>query len=324
VVDAYEGTVTFYLSDPSDPIIRAYSATFPGLYRPLSQMPTALRAHLRVPAGLFSVQAEVYSTYHVTAPSVFYNREDVWQVALDPYYVEMRLPGQAAPEYLQIIPFTPYHKQNLVSWLAVRNDPSGYGQMVSFVLSKDKVVLGPQQIASRILQTPEVSRDLTLLNQQGSSVIQGNLLVVPVGDSFLYFEPWYLKSNTSSQSLPELKKVILVDASTSGSVAYQSSLDQALAQIVGEPVATGTSSQPTSGTSPPTTTSPAVSDLLGQAIQHYNAAQDALKAGDLGTYQSQMNQVGQLLQQAQQAAQGTGPAASPSPGATPRATPSPG
>src|SRR5262245_5235040 len=106
VVDAYEGTVTFYLSDPSDPIIRAYSATFPGLYRPLSQMPAALRAHLRVPAGLFSVQAEVYSTYHVTEPSVFYNREDVWQLALDPYYVEMRLPGQAAAEYLQIIPFT--------------------------------------------------------------------------------------------------------------------------------------------------------------------------------------------------------------------------
>jgi uncharacterized membrane protein (UPF0182 family) len=325
VVDAYEGTAAFYVSDPSDPIIRAYSATFPGLYRPLSQMPAGLRAHLRVPAGLFNVQAEVYSTYHVTEPSVFYNREDVWQPALDPYYVQMRLPGQALPEYLQIIPFTPYHKQNLVSWLAVRNDPSSYGQMVSFVLSKDKVVLGPQQIASRILQTPEVSRDLTLLNQQGSSVIQGNLLVVPVGDSFLYFEPWYLKSNTSSQSLPELKKVILVDASTSGSVAYQNSLDQALAQIVGEAVSTGTSSRPPalgSSPSPPTpTTSPAVADLLNQAVQHYSAAQDALKAGDLGTYQSQMNQVGQLLQQAQQAAQGTAPAAVPSPGVSPRASP---
>src|SRR3989442_4779839 len=183
----------------------------------------------------------------------------------------MRLPGEAQAEYLQILPFTPYRKQNLVSWLAVRNDQPHYGEMVSFVLPKDKVVFGPQQIASRIQQTPQISQDRTLLNSQGSSVIQGNLLVVPIGDSFLYFEPWYLKSTTSDQSLPELKKVILVDATESGSVAYQNTLDLALSQLVGQQVAapTGPTQQgqpPAPSTSPPLSFQ--VADLLAQALQH--------------------------------------------------------
>jgi len=315
VVDAYEGTTDFYISDPSDPIVRAYAATFPGLYRPLDRMPAALRAHLRVPTGQFTVQAQVYSTYHVTNPLTFYLREDVWQLPanLDPYYVEMRLPGESQAEYLQIVPFTPYQKPNLVSWLAVRNDPSNYGQMVSYVLSKDRVILGPQQIGARIQQTPDVSRDLTLLNQHGSSVIQGNLLVVPVGNSFLYFEPWYLKSTTTDQSLPELKKVILVDASTSGSVAYADSLDAALQLLVGRPVSTGTSNQPPPPAGAGPGTSPLVGSLLQEATVHYNRAQDALKAGQLGTYQSEMDQVGQLIQQAQSAAGTTAPTPTPTP-----------
>lgn len=322
VLDAYTGTMTFYNSDPTDPIIRAYSATFPGLFKPISQMPAGLRAHLRVPVGMFNVQAQVYSTYHVTDTSVFYNREDVWQPALSPYYVEMRLPGASRPEYLQIIPFTPYNKQNLVSWLAVRNDPGHYGQMVSFVLSKDRVILGPAQIASRIQQTPAVSQALTLLNQQGSSVIQGNLLVVPIGSSFLYFEPWYLKSTVTNQSLPELKYVVLVDASTSGSVAYQTTLDAALTQLVGQQVTTGTVSTPAPPSSTPATapsgTSTAVVSLINQAIQEYNQAQSALRNGDLGTYQQDINHVGQLLQQAASAGGGS---PSPSPGPSPRASP---
>jgi uncharacterized membrane protein (UPF0182 family) len=319
VVDAYEGTVSFYIADSSDPIIRAYAATFPGMFHPLAQMPDGLRLHLRVPTRQFLVQATVYSTYHVTDPRVFYNREDVWQPALDPYYIEMRLPGHSQAEYLQIIPFTPYRKQNLVSWLAVRNDSPNYGQMVSYVLTKDKVVLGPAQIASRIQQTPEISRDRTLLNSQGSSVIEGNLLVVPVGDSFLYFEPWYLKSTTTTQSLPELKKVILTDASTTGSVAYQNTLDAALAQITGVQVNTGintgTGGTPTPGSPPPTSTNPAVANLVNQAIQHYTNAQTALKNGDLATYQSELNQVGQLLQQINALQSGTSPP-SPSPSPT--------
>jgi uncharacterized protein len=320
VVDAYEGTADFYIADPSDPIIRAYSATFPGMFKPLSKMPTQLQAHLRVPTRQFTVQAMVWSTYHISDPATLYNREDVWQLAEEvPYYVQMRLPGQPSAEYLQIIPFRPFNKQNLVSWLAVRNDMPHYGQMVSYVMPKDKVILGPQQITSRIQQTPEISRDRTLLNSTGSSVVQGNLLVVPVGDSFLYFEPWYLKSTTTSQSLPELKKVILTDASTTGSVAYQSTLDAALAQITGQEINTGTviGTGPTSPTTPTSPNPPAaVAGLVTQALQHYTNAQNALKNGDLATYQSELNQVGQLLQQIS-AAQGGGPPPSPSPSPKP-------
>ncbi|HEY4026570.1 MAG TPA: UPF0182 family protein [Candidatus Dormibacteraeota bacterium] len=323
VVDAYEGTVDFYISDPTDPIIRAYASTFPGLFKPLSSMSDGLRAHLRVPEGLFRVQASVYSTYHVTDPSTFYNREDVYDAPLDPYYVEMRLPGHTQTEYLQIIPFTPYRKQNLVGWLAVRNDAPNYGQMVSYVLPKDKAILGPQQILSRIQQTTQISSDRTLFNSNGSTVIDGNLLVVPVGDSFLYFEPWYLKSTTQSQSLPELKRIILADASTTGIVAYQSTLDAALAQITGQEITTGTvTGTPPPGPAPPgstgstgTAASPQAAALVTQALQHYNAAQDALKQGDLAKYQSEMNQVGQLLQQVQGLqASSTAPSPTPSPG----------
>jgi uncharacterized membrane protein (UPF0182 family) len=324
VVDAYEGTANFYIADPKDPIARAYQGTFPTLFKPLSEMPAGLQAHLRVPPKLFKVQAQVYSTYHISDPSTFYNREDVWDFAgLEPYYIEMRIPGESKAEYLQILPFTPFRKQNLVSWLAVRNDPPHYGQMVSFVLPKDKVVFGPQQIASRIQQTPQISQDRTLLNSQGSSVIQGNLLVVPIGNSFLYFEPWYLKSTTTDQSLPELKKVILADAAESGSVAYQPTLEQALSQLVGQQVA-----GPSTPSQAPTTTTPAVApqiaDLTGQALQHYNAAQAALKQGDLATYANEMNQVGQLLQQIdalQKGAPAPSPSASPSPRASPSVTP---
>ena len=314
VVDAYTGAVRFYVADPTDPIIRAYEATFPGLYRPLSQMPAALQAHLRVPPTFFSVQAEVYATYHMSDPATFYNREDVWAMPLQPYYVEMRLPGASRAEYLEIIPYAPLNKQNLVSWLAVRNDPPHYGEMISYVLPKDRVILGPDQIRSRIQQTPDISRDRTLLNSQGSSVIQGNLLVVPIGDSFLYFEPWYLKSTTNpNQSLPELKKVILTDASTTGIVAYQNTLPDALAQLVGQPVA----GQPTpSGPAPsPIRTLPSgVASLVAQALQHYDAAQSDLRQGDLAGYAQEMAQVSQLLQQIAQATGTPVPSPSPSPG----------
>jgi uncharacterized protein len=333
VVDAYEGTADYYVADSKDPMIRAYQGAFPELFKPLDKMPAEMRAHLRVPPKLFKVQAQVYSVYHISDPSTLYNREDVWAFpGLEPYYVQMRLPGESQAEYLQILPFTPFRKQNLVSWLAVRNDQPHYGQMVSFVLPKDKVVFGPQQIASRIQQTPQISQDRTLLNSQGSSVIQGNLLVVPIGDSFLYFEPWYLKSTTSDQSLPELKKVILVDATESGSVAYQNTLDLALSQLVGQQVAAPTGptqqgQQPPPNTGPPISSQ--VSDLLAQALQHYNAAQAALKQGDLATYASEIDQVGRLLQQVdaiQKGAPAASPSASPSsrasPAATPRSSPS--
>jgi uncharacterized membrane protein (UPF0182 family) len=332
IIDAYEGTAVFYVMDSKDPIIRAYQATFPSLFKSIDSMPSGLRAHLRVPVDLFNTQVQIYATYHVTADAsganVFFSREDVWDVptaqnapgvaatAVDPYYVLFRLPGEQTPEFLLIMPFTPHGKNNLVSWMAARNDGVHYGEYVAYDLPKDKVIFGPQQVANRINENTSISKDFTLFHQAGSQVLQGNLLVVPIGDSFLYFEPIYLRANQAT-SLPELKKVILADQAQ---VVYTDTLQQAIDQLV------GTSTAP-----PPTTTTPAtftpaqvtqIASLVNQIDTLYNAAYTALRAGDFSTFATDMTQVGVLLQQLQQI---TGSAAAPG-GATPSptsATPSP-
>ncbi len=314
VMDAYDGTIGFYIADPTDPIIRAYAATFPGLFKPIDRLPAGLPAHLRVPAHQFFVQSVVYGTYHVSVqdPSVLYNREDIWDLAVDqPYYVEIRLPGETQAEYLQIVPYSPFKKQNLVSWLGVRNDPGHYGQMTAFVLPKDRVVLGPQQVSSRIQQTPGFSSARTLLNQQGSSLIEGTLLVVPIGDSFLYFEPVYLKSTLTTQALPELKFVILTDATGLSPVTFQPTLQQALAQLIGEaPVSTGPP-----GAQPPVSANPEVTRLLDDALREYQAALDALRNDDLAGYQQHIRKAVGDVQEADQLAHGSGaaPPARPAP-----------
>ena len=326
VVDAYDGTAAFYVMDPKDPLIKAYQATFPSLFQPADAMPKAIRDHIRVPEDLFNIQVQIYATYHMSDPKVFFAREDVWdvptaqtspssgQLALQPYYVLFRLPGEQNPEFLLIMPFTPHGKNNLVSWLAARSDGSNYGQYVSYILSKDKNIFGPQQVANRINQDPTISRDFTLLHSTGSQVQQGNLLVVPIGNSFLYFEPVYLRA-TSGTGIPELKKVILVDQSN---VVYANTLADAIQQLVG-------GAPPPPSNQPPQTITPAIAaqitDLVTQANLHYKAAYDALKRGDLTTYANEMTQVGEILQKLQ-ALTGTSPTtASPSP--SPRATPSP-
>ncbi|HVD47110.1 MAG TPA: UPF0182 family protein [Candidatus Limnocylindria bacterium] len=325
VIDAYEGTADFYIIDPKDPIIKAYQATFPSLFKPIDSMPSGLRDHLRVPVDLFDVQVEIYATYHITDPKVFFAREDVWAVPtaqtapgsapapVQPYYVLFRLPGESNPEFLLIMPFTPRGKNNMVSWMAARSDGSNYGQYVSYVLPKDKVIFGPQQVASRINQDPVISRDFTLFHGTGSSVQQGNLLVVPIGDSFLYFEPIYLKATTAS-GLPELKKVILADQTQ---VVYTDTLLQAINQLVG--------ASPPPTTTPPPTITPAViaqiADLVTQANVHYAAAYAALKSGDLTTYASEMVTVGKLLDQLKTLTTSAQPKGTPSP--SPRASASP-
>ena len=311
VVDAYEGTPTFYIIDPKDPLIKAYQATFPSLFTSIDSMPAGIRAHIRVPEAMFSVQVAVYSIYHMSDPHVFFSQEDAWDVPtaqtspgsspqpVQPYYVLFRLPGEQNPEFLLIMPYTPHNKTNLVSWLAARSDGANYGQYVSYVLPKDRVIFGPQQVASRINQDPTISRDFTLLHSTGSQVQQGNLLVVPIGNSFLYFEPVYLRATTST-GIPELKKVILVDQD---SVVYANTLSDAIQQLVGA-APPSTSNQP-----PPATYTAAqvaqIQNLVAQANQHYNAAYDALKRGDLTTYASEMTQVGIILKQLQAIIGGT-------------------
>lgn len=325
VIDAYEGTADFYVIDPADPIIKAYQATFPSLFKPIDAMPAGLRAHLRVPEDLFDTQVQIYATYHITDPKVFFTREDVWDVPtaqtspgavpvpVQPYYVLFRLPGEANPEFLLIMPFTPHLKNNMVSWMAARMDGSHYGEYVSYVLPKDKVIFGPQQVANRINENTTISTDFTLFHQAGSNVQQGNLLVVPIGNSFLYFEPIYLRA-TQASSLPELKKVILADQTQ---VVYTDTLQEALDQLV------GTSTAPPPNNNPPPTITPAVvaqiADLVTQANLHYAAAYAALKSGDLTTYASEMVKVGDVLKQLQTLTASA--KATPSP--TPRASPSP-
>ena len=327
VTDPYEGTQTYYVADSRDPLIRAYAAAFPKLFSPLSDMPAALRSHIRVPEDLFTVQANVYRTYHITEPTTFYNREDVWEIPneqtspgatqpIEPYYVLMRLPGESQAEYVMFIPFVPRGKQNLVSWMAARSDAPHYGELIGFNLPRDKVIYGPQQVGNRINQNPAISRDFSLLNQSGSRVQTGNLLVVPVGNAFLYFEPVYLVA-TGQQSLPELKKVILADAAN---VAYADTLQAALDQITGAatgPPGGGGGGGGTGGTGGTggAGNSAQVQALVADALKHYNAAQDRLKAGDLAGYASEMAIVASDLQQIQQL---TGvPAASPSPSPSP-------
>jgi uncharacterized membrane protein (UPF0182 family) len=334
VIDAYEGTAVFYVFDPKDPIIQAYEATFPTLFTPMEAMSPGMRAHIRVPVDLFNVQVGIYGTYHLTASpqdaKTFFAREDVWDLPtfqaapgstptpVSPYYVLFRLPGEQNPEFLLIMPFTPHGKNNLVSWMAVRNDGAHYGEYVSYVLPKDKVIFGPQQIANLINQDPAISRDFTLFHGTGSQVEQGNLLVVPIGDSFLYFEPIYLKA-TSGSSIPELKKVILADQDT---VVYTDTLQEALDQLVGT-----SSASPPSTTTPPTTFTAAqtaeIASLVTQANMHYQAAYTDLKNGDLAGFATEMAEVGKLLQQLQAitGTSATGGGASPSP--SPRASPSP-
>ena len=334
VVDAYNGATTFYVIDPKDPIIRAYKATFPSLFKSIDEMPSNLRAHLRVPVDLFDAQVQIYATYHVKADQggakVFFAREDVWDIPtaqtspggtptpLQPYYVLFRLPGEQNPEFLLIMPFTPLAKTNMVSWMAARSDGSNYGQYVSYVLPKDKTIFGPQQVANRINENTTISADFTLFHQAGSQVQQGNLLVVPIGNSFLYFEPIYLRANQAS-SLPELKKIILADQN---SVVYTDTLQQALDQLVGNAPA------PPGNNNPPPTITTAVlvqiTNLVTQANQHYLAAYRALGNSDLATYAAEMKTVGQLLNQLQSlTGTSTTPTATPSPGASPSASPSP-
>lgn len=298
VIDAYHGSMTFYVADPEDPLVRAYQGIFPDLFTPLDQMPNTLRAHLRYPEFLFRVQAEIYRTYHMQNPNTFYNKEDVWAVPterfqgadqpVEPYYVLMRLLDEREPEFVLILPFTPVGKQNMIAWMAGRSDMPHYGELVVYEFPKQELIYGPQQIESLIDQDPEISAQLSLWSQRGSDVIRGNLLVIPIGQSLLYVEPLYLRAETSE--LPELKRVIV---STGGKVAMEETFDQALARLFGTMVTEVPAKR--TGASPelaPPIGTPGIpqeiADLIRSARQHYEAAQEAIRRGDWATYGAEL------------------------------------
>jgi uncharacterized membrane protein (UPF0182 family) len=221
VTSAYDGSLDFYVSDPSDALVRTYASAFPSLFKPMTEMPASLRAHIRYPEGLFDVQEELYRTYHSTDPRVFFTKEDVWGKPseifyndlqpIEAYYVIMPLPGQQKEEFLLFVPFTAQNKPNMVAWLAARNDGEHYGKLAAYTFPKDKQIDGPAQVEARINNDPIISQQFALWNQQGSQVIRGNLLVIPLGKSLLYIEPVYLQASTLR--FPELKRVIVVNGS---------------------------------------------------------------------------------------------------------------
>ncbi len=244
VVDAYDGTVTLYVAEPGDPIISTFGKIFPGLLRPLAELPATLRSHLRYPQDLFAVQAEMYRTFHMQDPRVFYNKEDVWilpeEIYIDrprqmaPYYVIMRLPGSQREEFVLILPYTPPGKQNMITWLAARSDGEHYGKLQAFRYPKDKLVFGPMQIEARLNQDPEISQQFTLWSQGGNRVIRGNMIVIPIGESNLYVEPIYLQAEQGR--LPEMKRVVLASGNR---VVMGATVDAALKALFAEPAAAG-------------------------------------------------------------------------------------
>jgi uncharacterized protein len=320
VVDAYTGNTTFYQIDTKDAIANTYASIFPGLFKPFSQMPAGLQAHIRYPRDLFNRQAERFTYFHMTDPTVFYLRSDLWNVAKEnlaqggaaspirPFYVISRLPGEPKEEFLTILPYTPNGKTNMIAYLAARSDQPDYGTLFDFRFPKDSLVVGPQQVEANIDQAPLIKSQFALLNAAGSSVIRGNLLVLPIETSLLYIEPVYLEATNVAK--PQLKKVIVA---TGQNVAMEDTLDKALASLLG-------TATPTTPSGPGTAPSGTVAQLIAQANQDYANAQAALTKGDFTTYAADIQALGKVLQQLA-ALQSAGSSAAPSPSASPKASP---
>jgi len=281
VVDAYNGSVHFYVFDSADPMIKAYQNTFPKLFSDVTQMPDFLRAHVRYPELLFRAQAAIYSIYHVENEQVFYNREDVWTVAqqgrsqqgqgtadnIEPFFVLMRFPGDRELEFVSILPFTPANRNNLIGWIAGRSDGDKYGTLRAYRFPKTRFVDGPLQVQARIDQDPQLSSQLTLWNQQGSTVIRGNLLVLPLDDTLLFVEPIYLQAERSP--MPELRLVVLL---TQDRLAYSNRFPEALAKLLGTEVSNSAGVTSTSVSQQPGTPNKTTESSLRMLIDRANQA----------------------------------------------------
>jgi hypothetical protein len=308
VIDAYNGTTRFYVFDPQDPIIEAYRSIFPSLFQDASQMPADLRAHVRYPETLVRAQGEVFGLYHTQNPKVFFQREDVWSVAqqqdtddqgkkqvqpIDPYYVLMQLPGeQAKNEFALILPFTPANRNNMIGWMAGRSDGENYGKLLVYDFPKSRLIDGPLQIEARIDQNAQLSGQFSLWNQQGSRVVRGHLLVIPIGRSLLYVEPVYLRAESSP--MPELRLVVLA---TQDRLAFGANFEEALNNLFGDAAKVSTEPkgeqkgeqpQPKPGATPQASPSPQsvgapnVQQLILRAIQEFEEYQRLTAQGKMG------------------------------------------
>lgn len=309
VVDAYDGTMSFYVADPDDPLIAAYRRSFPGLFRPIEDMSPELRKHLRYPEDLFLAQTAQYAKYHMQDPAVFYNMEDLWlypqeivdseKVTMDPYYVIMQLPGEESPEFLLMLPFTPPKRQNMIAWMAARADGERYGELVVFKFPKQKVVYGPEQIEAFIGQDDEIAKNFSLWGQQDTRVKRGNLLVIPIADSIIYVEPIYLESQATR--VPELRRVVVAHGNR---VVMEETLGEALDALFGTPeVAAGTPAGvaerpggvPSPGAPSPGQPPRGMSELLAEADRLYREAEAALRSGDWAGYGDRIKRLGEVI-----------------------------
>ncbi len=312
VMDAYDGRMTFYMADPTDPIVQAWAGVFPTLFRPLSEMSADLQAHLRVPEDLFNIQTAQFGRYHVTNTETFFRNEDRWTVPAgkttaqslpsEAYYVIMRMPGEPDPEFLLLQPMVPSGRPNMIAWIAARNDPPNYGGVRVYKFPSDTSVFGPAQIEARIDQDPIISAQITLWNQSGSSVVRGNLIVVPVGDTLIYLQPVYLQSTASS--FPEFRRIVVASPT---SVVWGETLGEALDLLVGSRPSPTPTPTPSGGPTPSPASTPAptfgadlptdVPGLIAYANAHFEAAQAALRNGDFAAYGREIEFVRQALAQ---------------------------
>ncbi|MDY6837991.1 MAG: UPF0182 family protein [Thermodesulfobacteriota bacterium] len=330
-IDAYNGEVAFYIVDEHDPIVKTYSSIFPGLFKPFNEMPPDLKKHIRYPRDLFKIQVDTYTKYHMEDVQVFYNQEDLWQIPdelygdsrqeMEPYYIIMALPEEEKEEFLLMIPFTPSKKDNMIGWLAARSDLPHYGNLLVYKLPKEKLVYGPMQIEARVDQQTEISRELSLWGQRGSRVIRGNLLAIPVSDTFIYVEPVYLEATQeksespstpapqpkgfakparggapiSSQqdtsraaSIPELKRVIVAFGNR---LVMEENLDKALSSVLGGEVFSKQVAFPSMAHTDD------ASHMAVLALEHYKKAKDYLRKGNWAAYGKELETLENILRE---------------------------
>ncbi len=302
-VDAFHGTVSYYIADPEDPVIRTYSRAFPGLLKPLTEMPKDLQAHIRYPEDLFTVQARMYATYHMHEPQVFYNKEDLWVIPrlqqdgrdreMDPYFTVMRLPGEPREEFVLLSGFNPSGRDNMIALLVARMDPPYYGRIIAYAFPKQKLVFGPRNIQARINQDPVISQQISLWNQQGSRVITGHLLAIPIDQSLIYVQPLYLAA-AEQGALPELRRVVVAYGNQ---IAMEPTLEAALARIFGARVRgdEAPSARPAERAPAPPSLGAAVSAGVQRAWEAWQRGQDALRRGDWAAYGQEQKRLEETL-----------------------------
>jgi uncharacterized membrane protein (UPF0182 family) len=291
-IDAYDGTITFWRTNVPDPIADAWAAAFPDLFRPIAELPPSLKPHLRYPTDLFAAQAKLLATYHMQDHQVFYNREDEWQVpvigttAMEPYFTILRLPGESKEEFIQMLPFSPRGKPNLAAWMVARSDGDAYGQLRIYKFPKDKMVYGPEMVVARVNQDDQISEKISLWDQQGSQVVLGTLLVVPMGEALLYVQPLYLRAEQSS--IPELKRVIVA---WQDHIAMGDTLPDALQRLLGLTQVTESSAERrTAGTEE------LPLDRYREAVTVWHEAQAAASSQDWEAFGRAMARLSALLE----------------------------